>query len=138
MLDPDRIAQFARRIAADDNTHMRAGSAAGVPGLRGGPPGQVQRHYHDFVPRADGNIQCMMDGYIRRRDRTAYIVDTRSGFIARSTRTLSAAHATSRHRQQNDKEHGVARRRYVAGSVSLEPNMKDLTPLPPLHEVERG
>ncbi len=38
-------------------------------------------HYHDFVPRADGNIDCTMEDYISPRKRVAFIINSQTGFI---------------------------------------------------------
>jgi hypothetical protein len=81
MLDPDRITEFARRSAAAQDKDARAAIQQEFTAYAADFLAQFSDHYHDFTPREDGNIQCTMDGYIRRRDRTAYIVDTRSGFI---------------------------------------------------------
>lgn len=81
MLDPDRIAEFARRSAAEEDPDARAAIQQEFVAYAAEFLAQFSDHYHDFAPRDDGNIGCTMDGYIRRRDRTAYVVDTRSGFI---------------------------------------------------------
>jgi hypothetical protein len=81
MLDPERVTEFARRIAAEEDPAARAGIQQEFLAYAAEYLAQFSDHYHDFTPREDGNILCTMDGYIRRRDRTAYIVDTRSGFI---------------------------------------------------------
>jgi hypothetical protein len=81
MPDPDTIAQFAQRMAAEQNEPARAAIRQEFLAFAADFLDQFSDHYRDFVPREDGNIQCTMDGYIRPRDRTAYIVDTRSGFI---------------------------------------------------------
>lgn len=81
ILDPNQIADFARRIAAETDADARTAIHQEFLTYAADFLAQFSDHYHDFTPRLDGNIQCTMDGYIRRRDRTAYIVDTRSGFV---------------------------------------------------------
>lgn len=81
MLDPDTVASFARRFAAEEDPQARQAIQQEFLAYAAEFIGQFSYHYHDFAPRGDGNIQCLMDGYIRPRERTAYIVDTRSGFI---------------------------------------------------------
>jgi hypothetical protein len=82
MLNPDKVAEFARQLAAHE-----AGTAAyqavqqeflayAAPFIR-----QFSTHYHDFAPRPDGHVACTMDDYRAARQRVAYVVDTRTGFI---------------------------------------------------------
>jgi hypothetical protein len=81
MPDPEKVAEFARRMAAEQNEPARHAIQLEFLDYAAEFLDQFSYHYRDFAPREDGNIACMMDGYIRPRDRTAYIVDTRSGFI---------------------------------------------------------
>ena len=81
MLDPDKVADFARRIAAAEDPAVRDVVQREFLDYAADFIGQFSYHYRDFAPRADGNITCTMDGYIRPCDRTAYVVDTRTGFI---------------------------------------------------------
>jgi hypothetical protein len=81
VLDPDRVAEFAQRIAAAEDPEARDAIQRAFLDYAADFIGQFSYHYRDFAPRADGNIACTMDGYIRPRDRTAYVVDTRTGFI---------------------------------------------------------
>ena len=81
MPDPEKVAEFARRTAAEGDTAARQAIQQEFVAHAAEFLGQFSYHYHDFAPREDGNIACTMDGYIRPRDRTAYIVDTRNGFI---------------------------------------------------------
>ena len=82
MLDPQEVAKFARRLAAEEQ-----GSAAYQAvhqeflDYAADFITQFSYHYHDFAPREDGNVACTMDDYIRPREQVAYIVDTRTGFI---------------------------------------------------------
>ena len=82
MIDPDEVATFARRLAAE-----QPGSAAYQAiqaeflAYAGDLLRQFSHHYHDFSPQPDGNILCMMDDYLTTRQRVAYILDTRTGFL---------------------------------------------------------
>ena len=98
MPDPDAIAQFARRIAAQQNEPARQAIQQEFLAYAAEFLDQFSYHYRDFAPREDGNIACMMDGYIRPRDRTAYIVDTRSGFI----------HPVDKDAQRGTRRQGIA------------------------------
>ena len=100
MLDPDKVAEFARRIAAAESDDARQSIYQEFLEYAADFLDLFSHHYHDFMPRQDGNIQCTMDGYIRPRERVAYIVDTRSGFLQpvhqdaqRGTRYQSRGHA---------------------------------------------
>ena len=82
MFDPEEVAKFARRLAAEEqgsepyqavHQEFLAYAADFIT--------QFSYHYHDFTPRLDGNVVCTMDDYIRPREQVAYIVDTRTGFI---------------------------------------------------------
>ncbi|MGC8880454.1 MAG: hypothetical protein ACP5R2_14655 [Anaerolineae bacterium] len=81
MLDPDKVAEFARRMAVAESEEVRQSVYQEFLKYAADFLGLFSHHYHDFMPREDGNIQCTMDGYIRPRERVAYIVDTRSGFL---------------------------------------------------------
>jgi hypothetical protein len=81
MPDPARVTQFARRIAAEQDSEARQAIQQEFLDYAAELIEQFSYHYRDFSPREDGNIQCWMDGYIRPRERTAYVVDTRTGFI---------------------------------------------------------
>ena len=81
MPDPEKVAEFARRIAAEEDVAAHRAIQEEFLAYAAEFLDQFSYHYHDFAPREDGNIACTMDGYIRPRDRTAYIVDTRNGFI---------------------------------------------------------
>lgn len=103
MLDPEKVAEFARRMAAVESEEMRQAVYQEFLEYAADFLDLFSHHYHDFMPREDGNIQCTMDGYIRPRERIAYIVDTRSGFLRpvhqdaqRGTRYQSRAHARKR------------------------------------------
>ena len=98
MPDPDAIAQFARRIAAEEDVAPREAIQQEFLAYAAEFLDQFSYHYRDFAPREDGNIACMMDGYIRPRDRTAYIVDTRSGFI----------HPVDKDAQRGTRRRGIA------------------------------
>jgi hypothetical protein len=82
MIDPDQVAAFARRLAAE-----QPGSAAYQAiqaeflGYVGELLRQFSHHYHDFSPLPDGNIRCTMDDYLTTRQRVAYVLDTRTGFL---------------------------------------------------------
>ncbi|MCS7259385.1 MAG: hypothetical protein NZ765_01180 [Anaerolineae bacterium] len=100
MLDPERVAEFARRMAAAESEAVRQTIYQEFLEYAADFLDLFSHHYHDFMPREDGNIQCTMDGYIRPRERVAYIVDTRSGFLRpvhqdaqRGTRHQSREHA---------------------------------------------
>lgn len=100
MLDPDKVAGFARRMAVAESEEARQSVYQEFLEYAADFLDLFSYHYHDFMPREDGNIQCTMDGYIRPRERVAYIVDTRSGFLRpvhqdaqRGTRHQSREHA---------------------------------------------
>jgi len=82
MLDPDKVAKFARRLAVEEQG-SEAYQAVRQEFLDYATDfiTQFSYHYHDFAPREDGNVTCTMDDYIRPREQVAYIVDTRTGFI---------------------------------------------------------
>jgi hypothetical protein len=81
LLEPDKVAEFARRLESENDTEAREAILSEFSAYVADFKSQFSHHYRDFMPRLDGNIGCMMDGYVRPRDRTAYIVDTRTGFI---------------------------------------------------------
>ncbi|GEM_PF-1929801 len=81
MLDPDKVAQFARRMASAESEAIRQAIYQEFLAYAADFLDLFSHHYHDFMPREDGNIQCTMDGYIRPRERVAYIVETHSGFL---------------------------------------------------------
>jgi hypothetical protein len=98
MLDPDKITDFARRIAAAEDPVARDAIQHEFLDYAADFIGQFSYHYRDFAPREDGNVTCTMDGYIRPRDRTTYIVDTRSGFI----------HPVNKDAQRGTRYYGIA------------------------------
>ena len=98
MPDPEKVAEFARRIAAEEDVAAHRAIQEEFLAYAAEFLDQFSYHYHDFAPRKDGNIAGTMDGYIRPRDRTAYIVDTRSGFI----------HPVDKDTQRGTRRQGIA------------------------------
>jgi len=82
MLNPDKVAEFARQLAAHQ-PGSDAYQAIHQEFLAYAAPLilQFSTQYHDFAPRPDGAIACTMDDYREARRRVAYVVDTRTGFI---------------------------------------------------------
>ena len=80
-IDPEKVAQFGRRLADATTETEREAVCSAFREYAAEFINDFSYHYRDFSPQPDGNVTCMMDGYIRPRDRVAYVVDTRTGFI---------------------------------------------------------
>jgi hypothetical protein len=82
MLNPDKVAEFGRQLAAQEpgsaayQAIQREFLAYAAPLVQ-----QFSTQYHDFAPRPDGNVACTMDDYRAARRHVPYVVDTRTGFI---------------------------------------------------------
>ena len=82
MLDPEVVAEFASRMAAEEErSEAYQAIQAEFLAYAASFINQFSHHYHDFRPRPDGNIACTMDDYVRPRARIAYVIDTHTGFI---------------------------------------------------------
>ena len=79
--DPDKIAEFARRIEQENDPTIREAIQQEFLTFAAGFIDQFSGHYGDFAPRPDGNILCTMAGYVQKHRRVAYVIDVRTGFI---------------------------------------------------------
>lgn len=80
-IDPEQVARFGRQLAEAATETEREAVCSAFREYAAEFIDDFSYHYRDFVPQPDGNVTCLMDGYIRPRDRVAYVVDTRTGFI---------------------------------------------------------
>ena len=113
MPDPEKVAEFARRIATEADETARHAIQQEFLDYAAEFLDQFSYHYQEFAPREDGNIACIMDGYVRPRDRTAYIVDTRSGFI----------HPVDKDAQRGTRRQGIADDARPASQAGAQQNV---------------
>ncbi len=81
-LNPEKIKQFSRQLeglAAKSEPYQTALQ----PFLNYAADflAEFSYLYDDFVPRADGNVECTMQDYVHTRKRVSYIIESNTGFI---------------------------------------------------------